>query len=257
MIGRRVARGAAGVAGLLIVAEAAGASGLLDPAFLPRMSAVLLEAVRLTADPEFTPDLVATLRVWAMGLLIAILMAVPLGLMLGNLPRAELAARPLVEFLRPIPSIALIPLVTLLVPSTEAVKIIAVVYAASWPLLINTMYGLRDVDPVAKETLRSFGFGKLAVLRRVSLPSAAPFVMTGVRLASSIAFVVTVSTELLAGGVSGIGVYMIRAASGLRTDLIIACILWTGTLGLVANILLVRLQRRAFRWHAAGAVGEP
>ncbi|MEO3809788.1 ABC transporter permease [Sphaerisporangium sp. B11E5] len=257
MIGRRVARGATGVAGLVVAAEIAGASGLLDPAVLPRMSTILLEAVRLPADPEFTADLVATLRVWAMGLLIAVLGAVPLGLVLGNLRRAETAARPLVEFLRPIPSIALIPLVTLLVPSTEAVKIIAVVYAASWPVLINTMYGLKDVDPVARETLRSFGFGRLAVLRRVSLPSAAPFVMTGVRLASSIAFVVTVSTELLAGGVSGIGVYMIRAGSGLRTDLIIACVLWTGALGLVANVLLVRLQRQAFRWHAVKAVGEP
>ncbi|GAA1522281.1 ABC transporter permease [Sphaerisporangium rubeum] len=256
MIGRRVARGAIGVAGLLIAAEAAGASGLVDPALLPRMSAVLVEAVRLPADPEFPPDLLSTLRVWAIGLLVAVLGAVPLGLVLGNLRRAELASRPLVEFLRPIPSIALIPLVTLLVPSTEVVKIIAVVYASAWPLLINTMYGLKDVDPVAKDTLRSFGFGRLDVLRRVSLPSAAPFVMTGVRLASSVAFVVTVSTELLAGGVSGIGVYMLRAASGLRTDLILACILWTGALGLVANILLVRLQRRAFRWHAVAAVGE-
>ncbi|MFC6085384.1 ABC transporter permease [Sphaerisporangium aureirubrum] len=256
MIGQRVARGAIGVAGLLIAAEAAGASGLIDPTLLPRMSTVLVEAVRLPADPDFPPDLLSTLRVWAMGLLIAVLGAVPLGLVLGNIRRAEVASRPLVEFLRPIPSIALIPLVTLLVPSTEVVKIIAVVYASAWPLLINTMYGLKDVDPMAKDTLRSFGFGRFAVLRRVSLPSAAPFVMTGVRLASSVAFVVTVSTELLAGGVSGIGVYMLRAASGMRTDLVLACVLWTGVLGLVANILFVRLQRRAFRWHAVGAVGE-
>ncbi|MDH2430085.1 ABC transporter permease subunit [Sphaerisporangium sp. TRM90804] len=253
---RRAARGAAGAAGLMIMAELAGRTGLIDPALLPRMSTILAEAVQLPWDPEFTADLLVTLRVWAMGLLIAVLLAVPLGLMLGNLPRAELSARPLVEFLRPIPSIALLPLVTLLVPSGEAAKIIAVVYAASWPLLINTMYGLRDVDPLAKETLRSFGFGTLAILGRVSLPSAAPFVMTGIRLASSVAFIVTVSAELLAGGEGGLGVFMIRAGSGLRTDLILAAVLWTGVLGLVANLLLVNLQRRAFRWHAVRAVGE-
>ncbi|MCW2881153.1 MAG: transporter permease [Sphaerisporangium sp.] len=250
MIDRRVVvRGAAGAAVLLIAAELAGRSGLIDPVLLPPMSTVLAGAAGLLADPEFLTDLWGTVIVWATGLLTAIVIAVPLGVLLGTLPRAELAARPLVEFMRPIPSVALLPLVTLLIPYDHGVKITVIVYAAVWPVLINTMYGLRDVDPVAKETLRSFGFGRLAVLARVSVPSAAPFVLTGVRLAAATGLIVAISAELVAGGTDGIGAFMIRAGSGYRTDLILAATLWAGILGLLANMLLVRVQRWAFRWH--------
>ncbi|MEU8266224.1 ABC transporter permease [Sphaerisporangium sp. NPDC049002] len=255
MIDRRVVRGAAGAAVLLIAAELAGRSGLIDPVLLPPVSTVLAAAGGLVADTEFWTDLWGTVTVWAIGLLIAIVIAVPLGVLLGTLPRAELAARPIVEFLRPIPSVALLPLVTLLIADGHSVKITVIVFAASWPVLINTMYGLRDVDPVAKETLRSFGFGRLAVLGRVSVPSAAPFVLTGVRLAAAVGLVVAISAELVAGGTDGIGAFMIRAGSGLRTDLILAATLWAGILGLAANALLVRVQRRAFRWHSARAGG--
>ncbi|RCG30780.1 ABC transporter permease [Sphaerisporangium album] len=251
MIRRRVARGATGVAVLLIAAELAGRTGLVDTSLLPLMSTVLARAAELVADPAFLADVWGTLIVWAAGLLIAVVIAVPLGTLLGSLPRAETATRPLVEFLRPIPSVALLPLITLLIPDDSAIKMTAVVYAAAWPLLVNTMYGLRDVDPIAKETMRSFGFGRLAVLARVSLPSAAPFVLTGVRLATAVGLIVAVSAELITGGTAGVGAFMIRAGAGFRTDLVLAATLWAGVLGLVANALLLELQRRAFRWHAA------
>jgi NitT/TauT family transport system permease protein len=255
MITPRGARGAAGAAGLLIAAELAGWSGLIDPVLLPRMSTVLARAAELLVDPEFLTDIWGTMTIWATGLLIAAVIAVPLGMLLGTFPRAELAARPLVEFMRPIPSIALLPLVILLIPDDRGPKITVVAFAAIWPILINTMYGLQDVDPMAKETLRSFGFDRLAVLTRVSLPSAAPFVLTGVRLAAAVGLVVAISAELIAGGTDGIGAYMIQAGSSFRTDLILAATLWTGLLGLLINGLLLRVQGWAFRWHMARAGG--
>lgn len=255
MISARVARGAVGVAGLLIAGELLGVTGLIDPVLLPRMSAVLIGAAGLLVDPEFLGDLQGTLTVWGTGLLLAVLIAVPFGVLLGTVPRIELTVRPLIEFLRPIPSVVLLPLVTLLIPDDHGVKVTVIVYAAAWPLLINTMYGLRDVDPVAKETLRSFGFGRLSVLGRVALPSAAPFVLTGVRLAAAVGLVVALSAELLAGGSDGIGAFMIQAGAGFRTDLVLAATLWTGVLGLVANSLLLAAQHRAFRWHAVKSGG--
>ncbi|GGL21662.1 nitrate ABC transporter permease [Sphaerisporangium melleum] len=255
MIKARTARGVVGVAGLLVVAELVGRSGLIDPKLLPRVSTVLKAAFELIVDPEFLFYLSGTLTVWGGGLLLAVLLGTPAGLVLGSLPKADLAVRPLIEFMRPIPSVVLLPLVTLLMAWDHGIKMTIVVYAAIWPILINTMYGLRDVDPVAKETLRSFGFGRLAVLARVSLPSAAPFVLTGVRIAASIGLIVTVSAELLAGGVDGIGTYMVRAQSGFRTDLVLAATVWTGLLGLVANALLMRVHRWAFRWHVVKSGG--
>ncbi|GAA3835091.1 ABC transporter permease [Sphaerisporangium flaviroseum] len=248
-------RGVVGAAGLLAVAEALGRSGLVDPVLLPPISTVLAAAFQLVVNPEFLADISGTLTVWGGGLLVAVLIAAPLGVLLGTLPAAELAVRPLIEFLRPIPSVVLIPLVTLLMPWDHGIKGTVVVYAAVWPVLINTMYGLRDVDPVAKDTLRSFGFGELAILRRVSLPSAAPFVFTGVRVATAIALIVTISAELLAGGADGIGAFMIRAQSGLRTDIMLAATVWTGILGFAANAVLVRAHRWAFRWHVTKAGG--
>jgi NitT/TauT family transport system permease protein len=169
--------------------------------------------------------------------------------LLGAIPSIEQAVRPLLEFLRPIPSVAIIPLAILLIPDDSMMKVSVIVYASLWPILINTLYGMHDVDPLAKESMRTFGFGHLAVLRRVSLPSAAPFMATGVRIAAGIALVLAVSAELVAGGVNGIGVFAVKASSGNRTDLIMAATLWAGLFGVVANLLLQAAEKRLFRWH--------
>jgi NitT/TauT family transport system permease protein len=249
---RRVLRGAIGVAALLGLVELFGRTGLIDPALIPLPSTVLAHTGGLVVNGEFLADVGATLAAWAYGTAITIVIAVPLGLVLGTLPWVEAAVRPVVEFLRPIPSIALIPLALLIFHNDLTTKVAIVVYASMWPVLINTIYGLHDVDPLAKQTLRSFGFGPLAVLRRVSLPSAAPFIVTGVRLAASIALVVTIAAELLTGGVDGIGVFLIQAESGGGdTALLLAAIVWAGVLGFAANTLLEQAERRAFPWHHA------
>ncbi|SDG57589.1 NitT/TauT family transport system permease protein [Sinosporangium album] len=256
MTGARLVRGAVGVAGFLAVAELAVRSGYLDERLLPPPTVVVREAVLLVADPEFTSGLVGTVSRWLTGLALAIAIAVPAGVLLGTVAWAERATRPLLEFLRPIPSVALIPLAILLIPDDFLMKISVIVYASLWPILINTMYGLREVDPLAKDSLRSFGFGRLAVLCRVSLPSTAPFIVTGVRLSAGIALILAISAELLAGGAEGLGVFVIRAGSGNRTDLVIAAALWAGTAGVLSNTALVAAERRLFRWHhvRSGAV---
>ncbi|MFF4993134.1 ABC transporter permease [Streptosporangium saharense] len=254
LLRNRVVCGALGVATLLLLAEAAGRAGLFGQDTLPLTSTIVARTVELAGDEEFLTDVAATMTAWSLGLLLTVAVTVPLGLLLGSLPKVEAAVRPLIEFLRPIPSVALIPLAILLFPDRLDLKIAVIFYASCWPILINTMYGLRDVDPVAKETLRSFGFGPLAVLWRVSLPSTAPFIATGVRLAGGIALILAVSAELLAGGSDGIGAYVIEASSspdGL--EFIIAATVWAGILGVVTNSLFIGAERRLFRWHTARA----
>jgi NitT/TauT family transport system permease protein len=113
------------------------------------------------------------------------------------------------------------------------------------------MYGVTDVDLVAKQTLRSFGFGPVAVAWRVSLPSAAPFIATGVRIAASTAFVVAVAAELIGSGMNGIGSYLTQVATSGSGGLtpILAVAIWSGLLGLVINAVFTGADRRAFRWH--------
>ncbi|WP_214326205.1 ABC transporter permease [Nonomuraea sediminis] len=249
MTSGRLLRGAIGAAGFLAVAELVFRFGLGDNVDFPPPSVVLYQAALVLADPEFLAGVGQTLTNWALGLLAAVAVGVTAGVLLGALSPVERAIRPLLEFLRPIPSVAIIPLAILLIPDDGMMKISVIVYASIWPILINTLYGMREVDPLAKESLRSFGFGPLAVLVRVSLPSAAPFVATGVRIAAGIALILAVSAELLAGGTAGIGVFVIQAGSGNRTDLILAATFWAGAIGLIANAVLLAGERRLFRWH--------
>jgi NitT/TauT family transport system permease protein len=249
-------QGALGIAGLAGAGELAGRAGLIDQTVLPLPSTVLARAGALVADQRFLGDVRATLTTWALGLAFAIAVAVPAGAVLGALRPVEASVFPLIEFLRPIPSVSLIPLVLLMVHDDLTMKVVVACYAATWPVLINTMYGLRGVDPMAKETLRSFGFGPLAITWRVLLPGAAPFIATGVRLAASIALVVAIGAELLGGGSTGIGIFIIQAGSGGgRPDLMIAATLWAGVLGLAINALFTAAERRLFRWHHALAEG--
>ena len=247
-------RGLAGVVIVLLVAEALGRAGLISPAVLPLTSAVLAQAARLAADSRFLADLASTLGAWALGLAITVAVAVPCGLVLGSLPGVRTATRALVDFLRPIPSVALILLVELLIGPGLRMNVTLIVYAAVWPVLFNTIYGLDDSDPVAIQTLRAFGFGRLAVLRFVSLPGAAPFIATGIRLASAVAIILSISTGYLTGRISGsgLGAFIVEANTGAgNTTLVLAVAVWAGLLGLALNGLLLWAERRLLPWHHA------
>ncbi|WP_018657736.1 ABC transporter permease [Actinomadura flavalba] len=249
----RLALGAVGVAGAVAVAELVVRTGLVDAEAVPPASTVLRRAAEMSVDGAYLAQVGQTVRVWFGGLLLATAAAVLLGLVLSSAPWLNRAARLVVEVLRPIPALALIPLALVSFSSQSQGRTALVFYACTWPILINTLYALRDVDPVAKETLRSFGFGKVAVLLRVSLPSSAPFVATGVRIAASVGLVVVVSTELIAGGADGVGGFLSQSQTGGgQPDYMLAGAVWAGLLGLVVNAVLTALERRAFRWHLAG-----
>ncbi|MEU8247676.1 ABC transporter permease [Nonomuraea sp. NPDC048916] len=248
----KLVRHVIGVAAFLLLWELAGRTGLLT--WLPTASDSLARVVGLAFDPAFLGDLLSTLTAAAIGLPLAVFVAVPIGLLLGTVPVVEEMTRAIVEFLRPIPSVALIPLALFAFQPEINAKVSLIVYAAAWPILINTLYGVRDVDPVATETLRSFGFGPGSVIIRVSLPSAAPFIFTGIRLAASITLILAISVEYFVGGSGGIGAFLIQASTGIGSDAmvdVIATLVWAGAIGLAVNTVLQRAERRLFRWRFA------
>ena len=248
----RWTRGAVGVLIFLLVAEAVGRLGLISRSVLPLTSTVLARTVLLIGDGRFLADLGATLAAWAAGLAVAVAVAVPLGVVLGSLPGVRVAAMAVVEFLRPIPSVALILLVSLLLGPGLRMLVTLIVYGAIWPVLYNTIAGIDDVDPVAKETHRAFGFSRLATIRMVALASAAPFIATGIRLASAVAIILDIAAGYITGRIDGpgIGAFIADASTGAaNTTLILAATVWAGILGLVLDLLLVQAQRRLLRWH--------
>jgi NitT/TauT family transport system permease protein len=249
----RAVRGLLGLVAFGVVWEAAVAVGLLPARFLPPPSVVLAGVVELFTRMAFLRDVVATVLAWAIALGIAVGAAVPAGLVLGSLPGVRAASRVLVEFLRPIPSVALIPLVVLLVGGGPEAKITLAVYAAVWPVLYNTIYAVGTMDPVLRDTARTCGAGRIRTMLGVALPHAAPFVFTGVRMAAAIALIVVVSTEFLAGASRGIGNVVLTTSSGAgRVDLVLAATLVAGAVGILINQALERLGDRLFAWSTVG-----
>ncbi|HJB63631.1 MAG TPA: ABC transporter permease [Candidatus Microbacterium pullistercoris] len=245
-------RGAVGFIVLFAVAEVISRSGIVSETFLPPTSLVLLRVGQLLIDPAFLSAVAATLYAWAIGLVICFLVSVTIGVLLGSSRRAYSASQAIIEFIRPIPSVALIPVAMLVLGNDAEMKIALIVFSTSWPVLFNTIYGMHDVDPVAKLTAKSFGRGRVATLFAVSLPSAAPFIFTGIRIAASVALIVAVSAELLAGASDGLGRWMLDAsATGNRPDLVYASTIIAGLIGLIVNGILVLIERRFLSWQPA------
>ena len=185
---------------------------------------------------------------WALGLGIAALIAIPVGIVVGSSRLLYRSLRGVIEFLRPIPSVALIPLAVLIYGSGLESKVFLAAFAATWPLLMQTLYGVQDVDPVATDTARSFGFSRAQRMLRVTLPSAVPYIATGVRISAAVALILAVTAELVIGS-PGLGREINIARQGEATDIMYALIIATGLLGWVINAVFARGERRVLHWH--------
>jgi NitT/TauT family transport system permease protein len=248
----RFLRGLVGLGVFLGAWELACALGALPADYIPPPSVVSTRlALLLTADSDFQLDTIATILACLIATAIATGIAVPLGLLLGSMRGVRVATRALVEFLRPLPSVALIPLVMLLMGGGPETKITLGVYAAVWPILFNTIYSLDEIDPLALDTARSFGFSRARTMFTVALPHAAPFISTGIRVSASITLIVVVTAELIIGGEGGIGGFILKASTGGgEMDLVIAGTFVIGLIGYALNTGLERIQLRLFRWSS-------
>ncbi|PXY37120.1 nitrate ABC transporter permease [Prauserella sp. PE36] len=252
---RSLYRNLAGLIGFFLIWEGAVRVGLVPELFVPPPSEVLSTTVQLLGQEPFIRDVIATVLAWAIALGISIAIAVPAGLLLGSIAWLRTATRAIVEFLRPIPSVALIPLVLLVVGGGPEAKITLAVYAAVWPILFNTIYALAEIDPVLMDTARACGTSRARMLTSVALPHAAPFVFTGIRMSAAIALILVVSTEYVAGASSGLGNFILEASSGgTNMDQVLAGTVVAGVIGYLINDGLERVGRRMFRWNEA--VGE-
>ena len=247
-------RVALGIFIFFLILEFVTSLELVPSIYLPRASTVVARMVELLQDPKFLKHIVATLHAWAIGLALATLISVPIGILIGTSELAYKMSSPLIEFMRPIPSVALIPLGILLWGQGFPMKVILVAYATTWPILFNTVYGVHDVDPVAVQTARCFGLKQAAIFRRINLPSAAPFIFTGIRISASIGLIVVIGAELLASADSGIGSFILFvSSSGGQMDSVLAGAAIAGIIGAMINTVLSLIDRHFFAWRYLGA----
>jgi ABC-type nitrate/sulfonate/bicarbonate transport system permease component len=241
------------IAAALALWEVISRTGLISEKDLPSMSASFGELWSLVQTSAFWTAFAQTVRGWALGLGIATALAVPIGILLGSSELAASAFRVPIEFLRPIPSAALIPLLFLTLGTTLKSEVFLAAFGAFWPLLVQTMYGVRDVDPVAIDTARSFGVGRVERLYRIKLPSAVPYIATGLRISSTVALILAFTAELFMG-LPGLGQKVNYAQSFGLEEQLYAYALATGFLGVGIHLLSTAIERRGLRWHPSQRV---
>ncbi|MCU1638300.1 MAG: hypothetical protein JWL94_947 [Microbacteriaceae bacterium] len=249
---RPVLLGVAGFAVFFLAIELLSRFSGLSEEILPRASTMILRTLELPAQESYVIAMGETLWASLVGLMIATLLAVPIGVILGTSGAAYRAMSALIEFMRPVPPVALIPPVLLIMGAGAEMKIFLVAYSTFWIILFNAIYGIRGVEPGLKDMARVFGTGRTKSLVVVSLPSAAPFIFTGVQIAATAAFIVTIGTEVLAGGSGGIGQWlMVNLNAVTRREWVFAGAFGAGLVGVAITGLLVIIGRIAFPWSVS------
>jgi ABC-type nitrate/sulfonate/bicarbonate transport system permease component len=244
----------ASIAAALGLWELISRTGVISQQDLPSMSASFGELWSLAQTSAFWTAFGQTVRGWALGLAIAAALAIPIGIFLGSSEFAAASFRVPIEFLRPIPSAALIPLLFLTLGTTLKSEIFLATFGAFWPLLVQTMYGVRDTDPLALDTGRSFGLSRFERLYRIKLPSAVPYIATGLRISSTVSLILAFTAELFMG-TPGLGQAVNYAQAYGLYEQLYAYALATGFLGVAIHLATAAVERRALRWHPSQRVG--
>ena len=179
----------------------------------------------------------------------AVALGIPAGIFLGSHPGAARAVNPLIQVLRPISPLAWIPVAIVLFGIDNTAVIFLIFLSALFPILVSAMNGVRGVSGMYRQAGENFGLSRAGLLARVIFPAALPEILTGLRIALGIAWIVVVAAEMIAVN-SGLGYLVIDSRNaGKRYDLVVAAMLLIGLTGLVLNLLLQRLSRmRSVRW---------
>ena len=240
--------GVAGLGGFLVLLEVVPRSGLVPERYLPPISRIAGALADELGQASFWRALGDTLEGWAIGLAVAVAAGVGLGLLIGSVPALRAATASTIEFLRPIPSVALIPLAVLLFGTDLRSKLLLVVYASFWQVLVQVLSGTQDVDPVAMDTAHSYRLGRWARVRHVVWPTTLPYAVTGFRLAAAVALVLAITAELIIGS-PGLGKEIAVAQTSGAVPARYALVVVAGLLGVGVNLAARALERRVLAWH--------
>jgi ABC-type nitrate/sulfonate/bicarbonate transport system permease component len=222
-------------------------TGWVSRVLLPSPLEVLQALVVSLQDGSLLRHIAASLARVLEGFLVALAVAVPLGIAMGVSHVVRALIEPLLELLRPIPPIALIPLAILWFGIDELSKVFIIAYGAFFPILLNTMAGFREVDPVQVRAAQVLGAKRYHIFRDVVLRSAFPFIVVGARVGMGMAFIVLVAAELIASSV-GLGFLISDARYSFRTDQMFLGMACIGVLGFALNKVLLEMERRLLKW---------
>ena len=233
--------------------EALPRLGLIDPLFLPTFSTTLKTLINLTVSGQLLLHVVISLQRAAAGFGLSLLVAVPFGFLMGYYIKFERYTDLLIQSLRNVSTFALLPIFLLLLGLGETSKIAIIFYGASWQILMNTISGVKSVDPIYIKAARSMGVSDWDLFRKVILPASIPSIVIGARLGAKIALMVVIAAEMI-GAKSGLGFFIQNAQFNFMVPEMYAGILALAIVGLVVNYILVWFEKKTTYWK--GDIGS-
>ncbi|MBM9468129.1 ABC transporter permease [Nakamurella leprariae] len=241
---------AAAVVVALLLWQLATAGGLFTRDQFPTMTDTVRALGDAIGTEAYWDSVLSTLQAWFLGLVIASVLAVVIGSALAFNDFAYRSAASVIEIFKAIPAIAILPLVILVLGSTLEMKVFLIAFGVFWPLVIQVIYGVRSMDPTVLDTAKALGVGGLRRFFVVTIPSASPYLATGMRIASASALILAVVSELV-GGAAGIGRNILRAQNGgvSAYPVMYAYILTAGLLGIILTGAFFLFERKVMHWH--------
>jgi NitT/TauT family transport system permease protein len=222
-------------------------TGIVQAMFLPPASTVVLAWIALIGSGELFANISISLQRVAAGFGLSIVVIVPVGCLIGWYKPFERFLDPLIQAFRQTSALALFPVFILFFGIGEFSKIGMVFWAAQWPILLGTISGIKNIDPLFVDVARTLGIKDFKLFIRIILPAAFPSIMTGIRLGAGASFLVLVAAEMI-GAKSGLGFMIINAQYNFETPQMYSAILTISFLGMVVNYLLVWVERKAMTW---------
>lgn len=246
---KRVFRRSIAIVLFFLLWEIAPRIGLVEAAFLPPLSTVLASGWKLILNGQLFNHIQASLIRSLVGFTAAVIFAIPLGLAIGWYRGFADTINPILEMFRNTAALALLPVFILFLGIGEASKIALIIYACSWPILLNTITGVKNVDPLLIKSARTMGLSPLQLFRKVILPAAVPTIFVGVRLAGAFSVLVLVAAEMV-GAKAGLGYLIIYSQYNFQIPEMFLGIITITAVGLLINYSLVTLERHFTSWKS-------
>jgi ABC-type nitrate/sulfonate/bicarbonate transport system permease component len=238
-------------AGVVAVWQMIANARLVSPVFLPGPDRAWTALVRGLTEGDLVAKIVGTLEHMAFGWLSASIVGVALGALIGSSPRIRPYVTPTLEFLRPLPVSALIPVAIAFFGLSQAMALSVIGFGAMWPMLLATVHGFAAVEPRLYEVARSLHLSRAEVIFKIGLPSASPDILAGMRLSVTVALILSVVCEILAG-LDGLGHWILLSARAFRSADLFAGVILLGVIGYLTSLVVAYAERRLLVWRASG-----
>ena len=235
-------------AGLLLLWETASRALPGLRVYTPPISQIFASLGQLLLSGAITNHLTVSLARFVEGYLLAAAMAVSLGIILGYFHYLHSLLEMLIELLRPMPSVAIIPVAILMLGLGDSMIVAVTVYACLWPILVNTIDGVRNIERTLVDTGRTFGLSGRRILWQIVLPGASPYIVTGLRIGLSIALILVTTAEMVAGS-KGLGFFILDEERSMNSANMYAGIILVALLGYTLNRGFVLLERKTMKWR--------